>query len=579
MVDEKSKRKVEKTAVHKVEELILRIDYADPKFKVDDTGISWDGNIDLYHGNIDIKSNFDYSIKSQIKGRSTNVKRMQAKRKYQIDKTDLENYLKESGTMFFVVLFKSFDEYKIYYADLLPYDLRKYLQEKPNNKNEISIRIKEVNNERELERILRNFSVNQREQKKISNTVFNQDNLSMADGAKLRFYDWHDSNFDILNLVGKEKYVYGYDLNDNIISISYVTLMKLSKTIKVEIKSKTGEFYYDDLIFENTTTEEKVYFGKAFCFDQKNNVFNINIKGTLKERLKQIYFIEDIIKNKGFYINDFFFKLEVDISDVEKCIREKDNYLNIESFLNNHNVKTDINLDKWSDSDYKTLLIIIDGIKNKTPINFRNWEISRIGSIKINDLIISIFAERTIDGKYILYSLWNDLKLKEYQFKYDDGSVVVETNNLYSILNAQAYCSHDIDINTMKEVFKEYKLKKDEETLINLQALEVIKAYDINGNDELLDYALFLLNKIKNYKKFTDTIYINKMQIKKRKNKLSDEDILKLINIRDRYDDIFYKISVNLLIDNIAEAKILFNKLDDFAKEKYNEFPISKYLN
>ena len=169
--------------------------------------------------------------------------------------------------------------------------------------------------------------------------------------------------------------------------------------------------------------------------------------------------------------------------------------------------------------------------------------------------------------------------MKEYQFKYDDGSVVVETNNLYSILNAQAYCSHDIDINTMKEVFKEYKLKKDEETLINLQALEVIKAYDINGNDELLDYALFLLNKIKNYKKFTDTIYINKMQIKKRKNKLSDEDILKLINIRDRYDDIFYKISVNLLIDNIAEAKILFNKLDDFKKEKYNEFPISKYLN
>lgn len=48
-----STRKTEKQAVNKFEDLILRINYADYNFNVDDTGILWDGEINLYHGIID----------------------------------------------------------------------------------------------------------------------------------------------------------------------------------------------------------------------------------------------------------------------------------------------------------------------------------------------------------------------------------------------------------------------------------------------------------------------------------------------------------------------------------------------
>ena len=51
----KSSKKTEKLAVNKIEDLVHRIENADCKFNVDDTGISWDGDIYLYNGNIDEK--------------------------------------------------------------------------------------------------------------------------------------------------------------------------------------------------------------------------------------------------------------------------------------------------------------------------------------------------------------------------------------------------------------------------------------------------------------------------------------------------------------------------------------------
>lgn len=571
-------KKIEKNAINKIENWISELEFVDSDLKVDDTGISWDGEIILYSGKIGIKENYQCSIKTQVKGRTTNIKKLQDKRKFDIDKRDLENYLKEDGTIFLVVYFRSIDDFKIYYADLLPYNLRKYLNEKPNNKNEVKVRIKEVKNSKEFETILRNFAINRKEQKRISENVFKQEGLIVNNDLKIKFYDWHQNDSNILDLIGKEKYLYGYDSNDNITSINYVTLINLSQVVEVEIKNKSGELYYNSLNYKMDSTKNRVYFGKGFYFNQSNKTFNIKIKGTLKERIKQIKFIEDFYKDKGFYINDFFFEFDVTFDDIKQCIREKDNYLKIEKFLYDHHIEKDINFDDWNYGEFTNLLTWIDGIENKTPLIINNWDMSRIGSIKMHDLIFSIFAEKQKNDKYIVYSLWNDKKLGKYYFKYDTGIEKIETQNFYSILNAQAYCSDDIDINLMKNIIKDYKLEPNEELLINLQALEVIKAYDINKNNNLLDYALFLLEKIKNYEKMKDIVLINKFQIKKRKNKLSEEEKAILLKIKDNHDDLFYKISINLLIDEKDEAKRLFNELEKYQQDAYKDYPIAIYL-
>lgn len=101
-----SSKKTEKIAVNKIEDYINRIDNMNCSIKVDDTGISWDGEIHLYDGNIDKKTNYVCAIKTQVKGRKVKLKRLPDKQKFELDKSDLENYLKEDGTLFLAFCIK-----------------------------------------------------------------------------------------------------------------------------------------------------------------------------------------------------------------------------------------------------------------------------------------------------------------------------------------------------------------------------------------------------------------------------------------------------------------------------------------
>ena len=61
---ERSKTKVEQKAITKVRDLIDKIDFFTYYFKEMDKNISWDGTIEMYNGNTDIKENYDYLVVS-----------------------------------------------------------------------------------------------------------------------------------------------------------------------------------------------------------------------------------------------------------------------------------------------------------------------------------------------------------------------------------------------------------------------------------------------------------------------------------------------------------------------------------
>ena len=51
------------------------------------------------------------------------------------------------------------------------------------------------------------------------------------------------------------------------------------------------------------------------------------------------------------------------------------------------------------------------------------------------------------------------------------------------------------------------------------------------------------------------------------------------VKIRDKNEESFFKISCNILIDNIEEAKLQFKSLKDKERLAFSEFPIYKLLN
>ena len=238
----KSKSKIEQKAITKVRDLIDKIEFFKHDLKDTDKNISWDGTVEMYNGNTDIKENYDYTIDVQVKGRTTNNKKFSSKYRFPLDKIDLENYLKKDGTILIVCIFKKDEnDYRLYYSNLLPYNIRAYLKE--FSSNTIKINMKEIKDAEHFENICRNFKLDKEIQKGIKENIFNEDNLYSKDGKISKFYTWEKDtqNFNPQTLVGTWKYIYTLDKNGYTVNVSYGILSNLIESLNVKIYNKNKE--------------------------------------------------------------------------------------------------------------------------------------------------------------------------------------------------------------------------------------------------------------------------------------------------------------------------------------------------
>lgn len=573
-----SKNKIEQKAITNVRALIDKIEYFTYSFKEMDKNISWDGTIEMYNGNVDIKENYDYTIDIQVKGRSTNNKKFSSKYRFALDKTDLENYLKKDGTVLIACVFKKDgNDYKLYYANLLPYNIRALL--KQYSSNTIKIDMKEIKNPEQFERVCRNFKLDKEIQKGINSNIFNEDNLSSVDGKVSKFYAWNKDpkNFNPQDLVGSWKYIYTFDKNGYAINVSYAMLCNLVENLNAKIYNKKRELAFDDVKLETTTEGKRIFFGKAFTMDFIKNKFNIKICGNLNDRIKQLEFINRIYCDNGFLINDIDFSINIAETEQKKFQNLLEKYKTLENFFYKHNIDKKINFDAWEDCDFNKLEKWIDAIENKTPISL-NSAISLLGSINIKDIRLSIFATKREDNDFNIFSIWNNNMDTKCYFRYGNGKNSIETTIFYLVLNSEAYLSDDINFEEMKNCINNKTLSDGEYNLMNLQLLEVLKAYDITKSLALLEYAKYLIDILIKHEPDSPVYYINYAQILKRENKITDENYKKLIKIRDTNSLTEIKISCNLLLGNKLEANILTQSLDKQTLEEFKKYPIAIYL-
>lgn len=270
----------------------------------------------------------------------------------------------------------------------------------------------------------------------------------------------------------------------------------------------------------------------------------------------------------------------MNVKSIEKYKKIHEIYMKMDNFCKKHNIEKDISIDKWSNKDINDFLMWIDAIDNNQNINIKEWDGSMLGSIQIKDIRFSIFAEKLENNSFRVYSIWNDDRKNHYQFRYgEDDEEAIYTKKFFSILNEQAYLSDDVDINEMKKYYEENPLEDREETLLNFQVLELLKAFDVNQNLKLLDYAKFILEKISVFSDMSDVVRVNFLQTEKRLRNLNEGEISELIEIRNRHNENkFFNISTNLLIGNLLEAKIIYNSLSEDEKSAFGEYPISKFL-
>lgn len=573
-----SRTKEEQIAITKFRALIDEIPSFKHDFSENDKGISWDGFINMYNGNIDKKSNFDYAIDVQIKGRTSSNKKLKSKCRFSLEKVDLENYLKKDGTLLLLCSNKKdSNEYKLYYAELLPYNIRLLLKQFLTDK--IKIDMKEIKSPSHFEFICRNFKIDKEMQKGISSKIFDRTNLTLLQDKESKIYLWDRDveKFEPQKLIGTWKYFYTLDENGYTIGISYGEFTNLVSNLNVKISSKSKSIVYSNVIRETTKDNDNIKFGKAFHFDLNNKTFNIQVCGNLKERIEELNFIKEMYENKFFYINEKKFIIDDNISNKEMFEDLLIRYKRIEEFFNNHNISKRLNFDEWTNEDLNRLYLWITSIEDKKEMKL-NSDKSIIGSISIKDLRISIFAHMKKNKKFIVDSIWNSEIANKYEYRYDFKDSVIKTNNTFLVLNYEAYMSLDINIKEMEEVFDKVKLTDDEYTLLNFQLLEVLSAYDKNKNEDLLEYAKYLSDKLTSHD--SDDVYyrINYYQTKKRNEILNKEDKIEIQKILNTNESEEIKLACNILLGNREEIELLSKKLKPEVLNIFKEYPIAIFM-
>lgn len=589
--------KIENRALNALENIIDAHNTMSHQFNSLDKEMSWDGSILIFkdnEGDTD-KANFDDKVRVQIKGhvddpaRNKSRKRNYLGRKritYPVDLMDLEIYSKDGGVIYFEI-FMSPDgkEREVFYASLYPSVLKKYIDEKkeklakkktwPKRPSTSVVFTRLANNENVLYKIVKQFSMEKRKQG-TGEVALVKDMIMLKDMDKVKSISATavgiDDGFDVLKrFAAGDICFYGKtEGNPYERPIEWAKDAKFIMHKDIEQTIFVGNtLYYDKYELEGTSDDElTVIPSPNLRIDLSNGIFNFKSTTGIKELKRDAEFLLEAMKAAAFKINntDYSYKNSVmpkELEDELKFYQDLDEVLSM----------IELDFDKpLKDLDGKILRQLSDllrmkkGLKNSLlteKFHIYNWMLEdkyvpvvviRHDNDDENDLCNAIYAKtlRTAvsneEGKYFKIPL----------FEYVDMHVI---KNLYRY-----------DYEWLKDQIDGADVNEYTAAYLNQAALKLISVFDENKDDKALELAQYQLDKIMELEKDKPYYLINVLQLKRRRDNLTGEDIQKLKEITVSDPQISFGVSV--LLGDKNKAKQEFEKIDKETQEFIKKCPI-----
>lgn len=403
---------IELLAVNAVENYFTKIERINPMIPLADKEPSWDGFLYLYPDDSMKKETMIGRIPVQVKGKTGEFVESLS---YCMKTSDLRNYMREGGCLYFVVLINDRQERKIFYRMLIPVELQNILKGKEQQKS-INVKMKPLEGSDDVYHSLVDFYHDMKKQTGSPIKTLSLKDLVDGNYDTFRFsLSGFDANKESLeNFITRKAiclYVKSTDANASDIPIREGRcFLKLIQDVKQAVSVNGTVFYHS---FEKTYEKNKVILGIGHClkvaFDSQNPIVmtvNIKLEATgLKSMQQDVLFVLNVLENKSFKIGDSPVDIPCDNESEKLYALLKRKYAilhKVQLLLEQLHVVKDLDLSTMKKGDWATLEILTAGLLDKKELALNVTE-SRLYNIKVGNLMFLLLVCQQASGKFRIY--------------------------------------------------------------------------------------------------------------------------------------------------------------------------------
>lgn len=591
-------------AVIAVRQVLNRTNYLESFIDENDKTPVWDGSI-LVYGDSKIphsKTSLRGRVPVQVKGRLIDtlpVKEI----KFAVNLDDLRGFKSEGGAIFFVVFITKDYKKKIYYSNLLTIDIERFLQ-KSSKQKQVSISFSPFPNDKGvIMSIFLSFLANRERQ------------MGTVDTKKLYMDQWDDSEgestlgtltipiityndpdrlpFELATSSPQYIYTSPKDFEHILIPVDRMDSMVIGYTETGTIKIDEAIYYQEyEIIWQEGAFSFNFGKGLSMSFERVENRreshiykidMNLQLKGTLKERIKDVeFFIHYFdkknvsIKSIKFPLNDITVGSKDEIDTIRKLYKR---LTDLQIKLNILGIEEDLDIDELkktkTNEEWKIDMILQIGEEAKSYPESKNKntiQILEVANIRIL-LFVDYKAKKQSFSDFYTPSI--EIIAKDVEGDGEDlfmSQYVILKKNDLTVSNFKFESVYN---NIVKYELNEYYLNQ-----VNLFLLEVIKAYDSKEGKSNELYRLSV--KLSEWLISNDDnilFYMNYLQVIKREKMITREDqnILKKYLIKYQDDWRIYT-GILILLNRKKEARKILAKQKLEDQLKFKDYPIYMLL-
>lgn len=577
---------IEKLAKSYLEMEISVCPRLDPLFNSDDKIMAWDGEIHLFADSSFKTANFLGRCPVQVKGHI--VDEVELKKNmisFTVGIDTLKAYQKDGGVLFFVVYISDKEndrKYKIFYNEFLPVDIGNILAAiEPSQKTKNLKLFPFPKDTQAREALVWQFIRDKTMQHGTACEYPIQLQDELSKGGTFAF--WAPADF---SFIGSKRptYLYKKELGEHtsyfpIGRVQFDSLAADNVPMKVCLD---GEVYFENARIE-IRSKGKI---KSVLFNRGLSLGNIGKNKTVKLRMTQKCSVAEYLKNlkfvlglskgkqmtiEGFASGDtFHFDCPIETIEDEISYMERINQL-----LQILHVTKPVDVKKLTKKNMNDLQFLYRAIVEKNHFEMNGDLESVMGTYTVGPY--KFLMLRLLDNEHkVVYH--DGFDTEGLHFEITDNQDNKHPSSIYAQMKKQ-------DILTFDNIYYPEIVRSVTEVpyseiygfLVNRLVLEMLDAYDISANKELLNAVMEISRWL--YEHDNTTVnYLNMMQTIRRSRSFTTEEESNIMDYRGKETDNFMLAGFAAVLGNITDYKYYLKKISEEQRKQFLMFPIKNLV-